>query len=70
MAHYRQVLGSDFEKLSALVTNEKTFKESSNEHAILGLHGVETEKYSFDTTSIDSTVCNKMQEEGKDGKTP
>ena len=61
MAYYRQVLDSDFEKLSALVTDKNSGKDSANEPAIFGLNRVETENFCFDVTSTDSTLCNKMQ---------
>ena len=70
MAHYRQVLDSDFEKLSALKTDKKFATNSATEHAILGLQGLETESLCFDTTSTESTSCNKIQEGAKAPKLP
>ena len=77
MAHYRQVLDSDFEKLSALKTDEKSthcvekiVKDSANEHAILGLHESEAEKTAIDVTVRQSTSCNKGQPETKPPKLP
>ena len=66
MAHYRQILDSDFDKLSSLITDENLRKDSDNEHAILGLQGLETGNLCFDTTSTESTPCNDIQEDAKD----
>ena len=59
MAHYRQVLNGDFEKLSALVTDKKKGADSVHEHAILGLQGLETKNSEIDATSTVSTPCNE-----------
>ena len=66
MAPNRPILDSDFEKRSALITDENLRKDSDNEHAILDLQELESGKSSFDTTSTD---CNDIQEEEKDERT-
>ena len=47
MAHYRQVLDSDFEKLSALKTDTSFATNSATEHAVLGLNRLEMKKSGF-----------------------
>ena len=70
LAHYRQVLDSDFEKLSALVTDKDLGKDSANEHAVFGLNGVETEKFDSAVTSTDATSYNEIQGSAKLPKLP
>jgi hypothetical protein len=69
MAHYRQVLDSDFEKLSGLITDktsdEKHGKNSTNTLLLLlalflGLSGVETEKLEIGVTSRNTIGYNEM----------
>jgi len=61
MAHYRQVLDSDFEKMSALVTDKNEGQDSVKEPAILGLNRLETENSEFAVTSTVATPCNENQ---------
>ena len=70
MAHYRQVLDSDFDKLSGLVTDKKKGQDSVNEHAVLGLQGLETENSDIDVTSTVSIDYNEMQPGAKRPKLP
>ena len=70
MAHYRQVLDSDFEKMSALITDKNLGKDSANEPAIFGLNRVETENPDFCARSMSATDYNKMQSSAKLPKLP
>ena len=70
MTHYRQVLDSDFEKLSGLITDEKNVNKSINEHAILGLNRLETENSKIAVTSTVTISCNENPSGAKAPKTP
>jgi len=70
MAHYRQVLDSDFEKMSALVTDKNEGQDSVKEPAILGLNRVEAKNSEFGVTSKPAKDYNKMQSFARMPKLP
>ena len=67
---YRQVLDSDFEKLSALKTDIKFATNSTTEHAVLGQNRLETEKADFCVTARRAMDYNETQSGAKNPKLP
>ena len=73
-ARYRQVLDGDFEKLSALITDktsdEKHGKNSTNEHAVFKLNGIEIENRDICATAMRTKSYNEVQSGAKAPRLP